>query len=230
METQEPPTESSSDLPVRIVVVDDHKFMRELICARLQREGGRYRVVGHAADAKGAVEQCRWHQPDLLILDINLPDKTGIEVVPQIRKFCEHTRVLLCTAYPVNERVDECLKAGAAGFVEKTNTWDDFLGAVERVSRGERYFVSKPAESKPVGHSGARQQIREPNAPLTTREKEILALVAEGLTSKDIARRLDLSVLTVDTHRANLMNKLGVRNVAGLVVFAVRSGIYEPAR
>ena len=224
-----PPTRGdgkSATNPVTIVVVDDHRFMRELICARLQREA-HYSVVGHAGDAASAVELCKSLQPDLLILDINLPDKNGTEIVAEIKRIRATTRVLLCTAYVIEDPLEACIRAGASGFVEKTNSWDHFLEAVERVSRGESYFANANNEPK-ESRSSAKQQIQEPTSPLTLREKEILALVADGLTSKNIAKRLGLSVLTIDTHRANLMTKLGVRNVAGLAIFALQSGIFVP--
>jgi DNA-binding NarL/FixJ family response regulator len=211
--------------PVRVVVVDDHTFMRELICARLERDG-RYTIVGQAGDAAGAIEQCRSLHPDLLILDINLPDRKGTEIIAEIKQMCGRTRVLLCTAYAIDDPIAECMRAGASGFVEKTNSWVQFLEAVERVSRGESYFANANKRPKREFRGKAEQHIQQPETPLTQREKEVLALVAEGLTSKNIASQLGLSVVTIDTHRANLMSKLGVHNVAGLVVFAVQSGIF----
>ena len=225
-----PPVSVAPDNQVSVVVVDDHEFMRELICARLEREGGRYLVVGHAPDAAGALEQCQSLRPDLLILDINLPDQKGTEIVPRIKQTCPGTRVLLCTAYLIEDPLDECLRVGANGFVEKTHTWDAFLEAVDRVSRGDRYFAATGSQANGAAGLDGKRHILEPKTPVTHREKEILALVADGLTSKDIARKLGVSVLTIDTHRANLMNKLGVRNVAGLVVFAVQSGIFTPKK
>lgn len=210
---------------VTVVVVDDHHFMRELICARLQRDG-RYDVVGQAANAAEAISACKSLHPDLLILDINLPDKKGTEIVAEIKQMCDGTRVLLCTSYVMEDPLGDCLRVGASGFVEKTNSWDEFLEAVERVSRGESYFATANSRPETEFRGQLTQHIQEPRIPLTQRETEILALVADGLTSKTIAAQLGVSVLTIDTHRANLMTKLGVKNVAGLVVFAVQSGIF----
>ena len=116
----------AAPLPVRIVVVDDHRFMRELISAMLARQGGRYDVVAERGDARAGIRACEELSPDLLILDINLPDVSGIEAIPEIRKLAPNTRILLCTAFATDDRVLDALRSGADGFVEKTNTWDDF--------------------------------------------------------------------------------------------------------
>ena len=129
--------------PISIVVVDDHRFMRELISAMLARQEGRYKVVAEKGDAATAIAACKELAPDLLILDINLPDVSGIDAVPQIRKHAPRTRILLCTAFVTDDRVVEALRSGADGFVEKTNTWDDFIEAVQRVSGGEHFFRSQ---------------------------------------------------------------------------------------
>ena len=205
---------------VRILVVDDHRFMRELIAARLSRDPGAYQVIGTADDAASAVSESEKLQPDLVVLDINLPDESGIRAVPRIKKVCPKARILLCTAYVSNECALEATRSGAEGFVEKTNTWDDFIEAVDRVSRGERYFVSRghgSVEASRNGHGSAPM--------LTPREKEILTLIADSGSSKEIASKLGISVATVEKHRTNLMGKLGVRNVAGLVSFAFHSGL-----
>jgi DNA-binding NarL/FixJ family response regulator len=201
----------------RIVVVDDHAFMRDLIARELTRNDGHYEVVAAEGTAADAVAVCRRLKPDLLVLDINLPDRTGVAAVPEIRRASPATRILLCTAYPKEDWFGEATSSGADGFVEKTNTWDDFLVAVDRVSRGQRYFCS--------GGATRRQNGGKPNIRLTVREREVLKLIAEGMTTKEIAGRLFISIPTVETHRANLMSKTGARNVAGLVRFAMNAGL-----
>lgn len=218
-----------SPRPIRIVVVDDHIFMRELIAATLKREGERYDVVDSVGTAAGSIAACKKFSPDLLILDINLPDRGGIEIVPEIKRVSPGTHVLLCTAYPTADRLVEALRAGAKGFVEKTNTWDDFLDAVDRVGRGEQYFSAKSAGVIPaVKVSPPPRGKRAAGAALSPRELEVLRLIAQGGTSKEIAGQLFISVGTVETHRTNLMSKLGVRNVAGLVLYAFQQGLVKP--
>ena len=198
-------------------VVDDHVFMRDLMTRALTRTNMQYEVVGAVGTATDAVALCRRFAPDLLVLDINLPDRSGVATVPDIRRASPSTRILLCTAFPKEDWFSEASKCGADGFVEKTNTWDDFLTAVDRVSQGQRYFCSGAAKD--------RRDVDEPKVRLSPREREILKLIAGGMTTKEIATQLFISVPTVETHRSKLMSKTGVRNVAGLVRFAVDSGL-----
>jgi DNA-binding NarL/FixJ family response regulator len=165
-------------------------------------------------------------KPHLLILDINLPDGSGIDAVAQLKQRCGSSRVLLCTAYVSDEAVVDALRSGADGFVEKTNSWADFMEAVERVSRGERYFYTQTATNGVAGTRDARRH-REMDklASLSAREREILNRVARGESSKQIALALGISVGTTDVHRVNLMKKIGVRNIAGLVTFAFHVGL-----
>src|SRR6185312_7794790 len=135
--------------PMRIVVVDDHRFMRDLMTSTLNRQEANYSVVASVGSAAEAVEACRKHKPALLILDINLPDKSGIDIVPEIKRVSPETNVLLCTAFPSEDRLGDAFRTGAKGFVEKTNTWDDFLSAVDRVGRGEQFFSSQSSGIKP---------------------------------------------------------------------------------
>ena len=211
---------------VRTVVVDDHAFMRELIGARLSREHSRFKVLAEVGDAAAAVAACRRFTPDLVILDINLPDQSGIDAVAELKQVSPSTSILLCTAYATDDRISEAMRSGAEGFVEKTNTWDDFIDAVNCVSGGERYFRSSSPKLRPV-NDGSRLQTSAVPPRLSRREREVLALIAEGSTSKEIASKLFISLQTVETHRSNLMTKLRVRNMAGMVVYAVHLGLVK---
>lgn len=213
--------------PVRTVVVDDHVFMRELIGARLAREYSRFQVLAEVGDAASAVAACRRLSPDLLILDINLPDQSGIDAVPEVKRVSPSTSVLLCTAYATDDRIADAMRSGAEGFVEKTNTWDDFINAVNCVSGGERYFRSSSPKLRPVSDEPRSPIPAAPKPQLSEREREVLALIAEGSTSKEIASKLSISRQTVETHRSNLMTKLHVRNMAGMVIYAVRHGLVK---
>ena len=208
----------------RIVVVDDHVFMRELICTTLSRRSSRYKVLAQVGTAREAIAACQQHTPDLLILDVHLPDQNGIDAVPEVKRVSPSTRILLCTAFASEDRISEAMRSGAEGFVEKTNRWSDFLDAVDHVSQGERYFRSSCGSA---AHPPPAQPPVAPKPALSPREREVLTLIAEGSTSKEIAAILHISVQTVETHRANLLHKLGVRNVAGLVLFAVRNALIK---
>lgn len=212
----------TNDAQPRVVVVDDHAFMRELMARELRRAASRYDVVAEVGTAMEAIEACRQNQPRLLVLDINLPDRTGIAAVPDIRRVSPETRILLCTAMPRENFLGEASRCGADGFVEKTNTWDDFITAVDRVIRGQRYFCSN-------GEAVVRATGVHVSVPLSPREREILNLIAGGMTTKEVATRLFISIPTVETHRAHLMTKTGARNVADLVRFAMRAGFTSAA-
>lgn len=223
-----PLNNGSARAPLSIVVVDDHRFMRELISRMLRRQDRLYDVVAEGGDAKAALAACKKLKPDLLILDINLPDESGIDAVAKLKRASPKTRILLCTAYVTDDRVLDALRSGAHGFVEKTNTWKDFIDAVERVSGGEHYFCAQGNGALSDIPSSARKQIGPASTVgLSPREKEVLTLIAHGSTSKEIAQELGISVGTVDTHRTNLMKKLHIRNVAGLVVYAFRAGLIK---
>jgi DNA-binding NarL/FixJ family response regulator len=225
------PEKTAPHTPLRVVVVDDHIFMRDLISSTLGRQAERYVVVASVGTASAAISACRSLTPDLVILDINLPDRSGIDAVPAIRDASPETHVLLCTAFPSEDRIIDALHVGAKGFVEKTNTWDDFLVAVDRVGRGEQYFCAKSAGVVPMKNSAAvaaPQTNGSGRSVLSPREQEVIRLIAAGCTSKEIASRLFISAATVETHRTNLMSKLGVRNVASLVLYAFQRGLVDP--
>jgi DNA-binding NarL/FixJ family response regulator len=215
---------------LRVVIVDDDAFTLDLMTRLLARQRAHYDVVAAVGSASEAIAACGQFRPDVLVLDINLPDQNGIDALPSVRRAAPGTRVLLCTGYSIAQGVDNIAQSGAEGFVEKTHSWDAFLDAVERVGRGERYFswhttvtVSQPAASE-------RTLTKSQTAKLTKREKEIINLIAQGLTSKEIASNLGIGVGTVETHRTNLMKKLRVRNVAALVSVAFRTGLANGAR
>ena len=221
------PNQTTPGSPVRIVVVDDQRFMRELISRTLARQPDRYDVVAEAADAGTAISACARYKPDLVILDINLPDISGVDAVRKIRNASRRTRILLCTAHVDADRIVDALRSGAHGFVEKTNSWDSFIEAVESVARGEQYFRSSSSPLPPVATSANGRVRATPRPPLSEREREVLTLVANGKTTKEAAARLGLSAGTVDAHRRNLMRKLKIRNIAGLVVYAFRAGFID---
>lgn len=221
-----PPTPDATGQPISIIVVDDHRFMRELISTMLARQERLYKIVAEKGDAAAAIAACKELAPDLLILDIHLPDMSGIEAVPQIRNHSPKTRILLCTAFATDDCVAKALRSGADGFVEKTNTWDEFIEAVQRVSAGEHFFrATRSATLADSGGTDSRSRPPEPVIPLSPREKEVLKLIAHGDSSKEIAAKLYIGVGTVETHRARLLSKLKVRNVAGLVAYAFGSGL-----
>jgi DNA-binding NarL/FixJ family response regulator len=202
--------------------------MRELISRKLDGHDGRFKVVAEGGDVRSAVQACEEFKPHLIILDINLPDGSGIDAVAEIKAKCPDTRVLLCTAYVSDEHVVDALRSGADGFVEKTNSWAEFVEAAERVSRGERYFYARAAAASPTGGRPLRREAALARvSALSAREREVLKLVANGRSSKDIAAALGICVGTINVHRANLMKKLGASNIAAVVAFAFHAHLIE---
>jgi DNA-binding NarL/FixJ family response regulator len=227
------PNATASAMPSRlaeqigrpVLVVDDHRFMREMITARLGQDP-RYVVVAAVGDVKTAIEACGRLSPDLAILDIHLPDGSGIDAVAAINQCSPTTRILLCTAMVSDDCIVDALRSGAQGFVEKTNSWEDFLQAIECVCAGERYFRSHCSPSFSGAASTAADGTRfVASAALSAREIEVLTMVAQEDSTKEIAAKLFLSIGTVERHRTNLMLKLKTRNLAGLVVYAFRAGL-----
>lgn len=218
------PNDSTSARPLRILIADDHVLLRELLATMVSGKGQSCEVVAQAGDAAEAIAACQEHRPDLLILDVNMPGRSGVDAVTEIKKISPKTRILLCCGTVTERELLAALQAGADGFMEKTSSGTDFLDAMERVAAGENYLCAKSVNilsavmRKPPGESGAGAARKN---SLTAREKEIMGLIVSGQSSKEIASKLFLSLATVETHRANLMTKIGAHNVAQLVRYAL---------
>jgi DNA-binding NarL/FixJ family response regulator len=227
------PTQSpgSCARSLRIAIADDHLLTGESLFSMVSQNGHRCELVGEASTAEEAISLCQRFTPDLLLLDLNMPGQGGIALVPKIKRIAPATRILLyCTK--ANERdVLAALRAGADGFLEETCSRSDFLQAVDCLINGGNYLCPKSVKilalslSRTAGQGATRN---EGNPQLTPREKEIIAFVAAGHSSKEIASKLFLSVSTIETHRANLMAKIGVRNIAQLIQYALREGLVDP--
>jgi len=222
---------SSSARSLRIAIADEHLLTGESLFSIISQNNGTCELVGEASTAGEAISVCQRFTPDLLLLDLNMPGQSGVALVPKIKRITPGTRILLYCA-KVNERdVLAALRAGADGFLEETCSRSDFLQAVDRLVNGGSYLCPKSVNALArslrltVGQGGARTQ---GNSQLTAREKEIIGFVAAGDSSKEIAKKLFLSVSTVETHRANLMAKIGARNIAQLIQYALREGLVDP--
>lgn len=214
-------------MPTTIVVADDHQIVREGICKLLETRSD-FEVVGEASDGEEAVQLVLDRQPDVALMDIWMPRLSGIDATRRIGKRGLHTKVVVLSMHASRDYVAESLRAGAAGYIVKSAAAKDLLEAIDTVRSGASYL--SPAVTRQVAGAIARR----PDAPpagivaLTDREREVLQLVAEGQSSKEIAEILGISLKTVDSHRSNLMDKLDIHKVAGLVRFAIRSGLVEP--
>jgi DNA-binding NarL/FixJ family response regulator len=208
---------------IRILLVDDHAMVRQgfrlILSAQSDME-----IVGEAGNGREAVELADQLKPDVVVMDVAMPELNGIEATRRITASSPRTRVLALSMYKDSVYVREILRAGARGFLLKDAIDRDLLAAVRAVASGEGYL--SPAVSEAV-LSDYRRHVTDPLDLLSSREREVLQMIAEGKTNKDIATALELSVYTVDAHRGRIMEKLNLHSVGELVRFAVRKGLID---
>jgi DNA-binding NarL/FixJ family response regulator len=212
----------------RILIADDHEVVRKGLRSLLEHEPN-MEVVGEAGNGREAVEKATTVRPDVVVLDIGMPELNGLEATRRIVKAAPRTEVLILTVYESEEVIREVLRAGARGYVLKSDAGRLLLTAVEAVAAHKPFFTSRVSELVLAGFlSGDAPRTEEelpPGAPLTPREREVLQLLAEGKTNKEVAAALGIGLKTVETHRMNLMAKLGLHSVVDLVRYAIRNGI-----
>lgn len=209
-------------MPVRVLVVDDHELFREGLKRLLEAE--HIEVAGEAEDGLGALRMARRLVPDVVILDLTLPRLNGLEIARRLKSETPASRVVVLTMHDEDAYVLEALRAGAAGYVLKTQAFADLARAIETVMAGSVYLSPGVSRAVVEAWTGGRA----PGAgPLSGREREVLQLVAEGCTNKEIAHLLSISIKTVETHRSALMRKLDLHDTAGLVRYAIRRGMIE---
>jgi DNA-binding NarL/FixJ family response regulator len=214
---------------IRVLLADDHAIVREGVKRILTAEPD-LEVVGEAEDGLQAVEQAKTLRPDVAVLDISMPGINGIEATKQIRAALPETHTLALTMHADDAYVFQLLKAGASGYVLKRAAATDLVQAIRAARRGEAFLYPSVASAVVADYlkrveSGDAQESYD---GLTDREKEILILVAEGATNQDIAERLSISIKTVQTHRAHIMEKLNLHDRSMLVRYAIRKGLIEP--
>ncbi|MFH1059956.1 MAG: response regulator transcription factor [Pseudomonadota bacterium] len=215
----------------RVVICDDHAIFREGIKNVLAKNPD-LTVVGEAADGFAAVDTVKKLKPDLVVMDISMPEQSGIEATREIVSVLPETRIIILSVHSRKTFIMESLKAGARGYVLKDSAGDKLLDAVQAVLRGDCYLDSPVAghivdEFVKLPEKDASED-SEPQERLTDRERQILRLIVEGLPNKEIANRLFLSPKTVDNHRARIMAKLGRHDVIGLVKYAMAMGLVDP--
>jgi len=210
---------------IRVLIADDHALVRAGIRALVERIGGVV-VVGEAGKGSEALELVRQLRPDLLLLDITMPDGNGFDVLDQITKKHPEIRVIVLTVHEAGEYAIRALREGAAGYLPKSAASIELEQAIHTVVRGEPYISPETAQNTLLQQrKGATK--RDLLATLSPRQREVLRLIAEGRTTKQIAQVLKISVKTVETHRAQLMERLGIHDVAGLVRYAIIVGLIE---
>ena len=211
---------------VRIVLVDDHKLVRAGIRALLQQGEG-LEVIGEADDGRDGVEVAERLQPDVVLMDISMKGLNGIDAAAQLRRRNPAVKIVMLSMHAAEEQVARSLHAGANGYVVKDGAVEELESAIDAVQRGETYV--SPVVSRSVVDRLLRTAPGTPTplSLLTPRQKEILQLIAEGRSTKEIAHLLTLSIKTVETHRAQLMQRVGIRDVPVLVRYALRAGLIQ---
>jgi len=212
---------------LRILLADDHALVRAGFRSLLTEIPG-VEVIAEAGDGREALRLAKEHQPDVVLMDISMPGLNGLDATAHIVKECPYTHVIILSMHASEEYVVQALQAGAAGYLLKNADAAELEIAVRSVSQGETYL--SPPVSKQVIADYLRRigQDTSPLERLTPRQREVLQLIAEGHTSREVARILGISVKTVETHRATLMERLDIHDVASLVRYAIRVGMISP--
>lgn len=212
---------------LRILVADDHEIVRQGIRALLQSHPG-WEVCAEAADGRDAVDKAGQLKPDIVILDIGMPNLNGLNATRQILHHDPQTKVLILTMHDSEQVIREVLEVGARGYLLKSDAGRDLVAAVEALQHNKTFFTSKVGET--VLENFHKSQSRSENTikqVLTMREREVVQLLAEGKSTKEVAVILGLSVKTAETHRSNVMRKLELHSVSELVLYAVRNNIVQ---
>lgn len=214
---------------LRVLIADDHEVARKGIRALIENHPG-WEVCGEAADGREAVKAATRLKPDLVLLDIGMPSLNGLDATRQILSESPDTRVLILTMHDSEQVVREVLAAGARGFLLKSDAGRDLVTAVEALQARRTFFTTKVAQLVLEGYLHPGPETEPPyRSVLTPREREVIQLLAEGKTTKEVATTLNLSVKTAETHRTNLMRKLDLHSVVDLTLYAVRNGIVHVA-
>jgi DNA-binding NarL/FixJ family response regulator len=213
---------------LKILVADDHEVVRHGVRALLESHPG-WQVCAEAYDGRDAVEKAGKNLPDIVILDIGMPGLNGFEATRQIRKASPRSEVLILTMHESEQIVREVIASGARGYVLKSDAGRDLITAVEALSRHNTFFTTSVAEMVLQKYLDGKRGVesKEPSA-LTPREREVVQLLAEGKSNKEVAATLDISVKTAETHRTNIMRKLDCHSMSDLVRYAIRNNIINP--
>jgi len=207
----------------QVLIADDHPLIRQGLRALLEQHG--FTIVGEAADGREATQLAQELEPDVAVLDLAMPLLNGLDAAREITRTSRRTKTILVTVHTADQYVLAALQAGVRGYVLKSQATAELVQAVQEVMRGGRYLSPGISEAVVQAYL-AKTDL--PADPLTPREREVLQLIAEGKRTKDIAGLLGVSVKTIESHRTRLMEKLDIRQTAGLVRYAIRRGLIQP--
>lgn len=211
---------------IRVLIADDHTLVRESLVGLLQADGD-VQVVAQAANGVETLEQATATHPDIVVTDLTMPGLNGIEVVRRLRESLPNTKVLVLTMHQEDEYVLQAVRAGASGYLVKDSAASELLAAVRSLQLGRSYFGPQASRALAEQLQHPERVVDDPYGRLTPREREVFHLIAEGLTTKEIAGKLGTSTKTAENHRTRVLGKLGVRNTAELVRYALRRGLLD---
>jgi two-component system response regulator NreC len=213
-------------MPIRIVLVDDHAMFRSGMKALLEAENG-FQVVGEAATGDEGVDRVREVKPDVVVMDLSMPGSNGLDATRRIAALGLKARVLVLTVHAEEEYLVPVVDAGASGYLTKTSADQELVNAIRVVARGEVYLPPKATRLLLQQYRNAHPETTQGLQELSAREREVMALTAEGYSSREIGEKLFISPKTVDTYRARIMEKLGLNHRSELVRFALRTGLLK---
>lgn len=211
---------------IRTLVADDHNLVRESLVSVL-RASGECAVVAEAADGPETLEQALKLKPDVVIVDISMPRLSGLEVVRRLVAELPHTRTLVLTMHEEDEYVLHAVRSGAHGYLLKHAATAELIAAVKTLAAGGTFFGPQAAKALAAQVHHPKRDIDDPYGTLSPREREVFHLIVEGLTTKEIARKLDISAKTAENHRSRILDKLGVRNSVELIRYAARKHLLD---
>jgi RNA polymerase sigma factor (sigma-70 family) len=212
---------------IRVLIADDHTIVRKGLCALLDGDK-EIEVVGDAENGREVLKKVEQVEPDIVLMDITMPGLNGLETTRQLKKRHPSMKILILTMHDNEEYIFETLRAGASGYLVKRTAPDELISAIHAVNRGESFLspsISKRVIEGYIQFGKSEQEEDEAFEKLTDREREVLQLIAEGRTNREIAELLYISIKTVETHRSHLMEKLNIRNIAELTQYAIRKGL-----
>lgn len=210
-------------MQLHILLADDHPIVRDGLRSILESQG--FQVAGEASNGREAVEMAMKLRPDVAVLDLSMPLLNGIDAAREIVRVSPNTKTILLTMHTERQFILEGLRAGTRGFVMKSHSAQDLIHAILEAAQGGTYFSPEVARAAVEAY---RNNGDEPDNPLTSRERQVLQLIAESKTTKEIAALLEISVKTVETYRSRIMEKLDIHETAGVVRYAIRHGIVQP--
>lgn len=211
---------------MRVLIADDHTMVRESLVSLLQADGD-VQVVAQAADGIEALEKALQTRPDIVVVDLSMPRLSGIEVVRRLREALPDTQVLVLTMHQEDEYVLQAVRAGASGYLVKDSAGAELLAALHSLHAGRGYFGPQASKTMAQQLQHPERTLADPYGRLTPREREVFHLIAEGMTTKEIARNLEIGVKTAENHRGRVLDKLDLRNTAELVRYALRKGLLD---